>query len=96
LVEIRRKGTELMDRTDKIVAAVCAVLAAGAIGGGVATANATPTPAPPPPPTSVVDTPEPGDTPDVPGAPDTDNVQEGDQNGPEVPDTTVAPAPPGR
>ena len=84
-----------MDRMDKIVAALSAALAACAIGGGVAIANATPTP-PPPPPTSVVDTPEPGDTPDVPGAPDTDNVQEGDQNGPEVPDTTVAPAPPGR
>jgi hypothetical protein len=92
-----KKGTEHMDRTDKIVAALSAALAAIAIGGGVAVANATPTPAPPPPPaTSVVDTPEPGDTPDVAGAPDTDNVQEGDQNGPEVPDTTVAPAPPGR
>jgi hypothetical protein len=86
-----------MDRMDKIVAALTAALAACAIGGGVAIANATPTPPPPPPPpTSVVDTPEPGDTPDVLGAPDTDNVQEGDQNGPEVPDTTVAPAPPGR
>jgi hypothetical protein len=86
-----------MDRMDKIVAALSAALAACAIGGGVAIANATPTPAPPPPPpTSVVDTAEPGDTPDVLGAPDTDNVQEGDQNGPEVPDTTVAPAPPGR
>jgi hypothetical protein len=86
-----------MDLTDKIVAAVSAVLAAGVIGGGVAIANATPTPAPPPPPlTSVVDTPEPGDTPDVPGAPDTDNVQDGNQSGPELPDTTVAPAPPGR
>jgi hypothetical protein len=86
-----------MDRMDKIVAALTAALTAGAIGGVVAIANATPTPAPPPPPpTSVVGTPEPGDTPDVPGAPDTDNVQEGDQNGPEVPDTTPAPAPPGR
>jgi hypothetical protein len=86
-----------MDRMDKIVAAVSAALAAAAIGGGVAIANATPTPAPPAsPPTSVVDTPEPGDTPDVAGAPDTDNVQEGDQKGPEVPDTTVAPTPPMR
>ena len=51
-----------MDRTDKIMAAVSAALAAGAIGGVVAIANA----------------------------------QEGDPNGPEVPDTTVAPAPPGR
>jgi hypothetical protein len=83
-----------MDRMDKIVAALTAALAACAIGGGVAIANATPTP-PPPPPTSVVDSAEPGDTPDVRGAPDTD-IQEGDQNGPEVPDTTVAPAPPGR
>jgi hypothetical protein len=57
-----KKGNEQMDRTDKIVAAVSAALAAGAIGGGVAIAS----------------------------------VQEGDQNGPEVPDTTVAMAPPGR
>jgi hypothetical protein len=91
------KGSEQMDRMDKIVAALTAALAAWAIGGGVAIANATPTPAPPPPPPiSVVDTPEPGDTADVAGAPDTDTVQEGDQNGPDVPDTTVAPAPPGR
>jgi hypothetical protein len=72
-----------MDRMDKIMAAVSAALAAAAIGGGIAIANATQTPVPPPPPpTSVVDTSEPGDTPDVPGAPDTDSVQEGDQNGP--------------
>lgn len=86
-----------MDRTDKIVVALSAALAACAIGGGVGIANATPAPAPPPPPaTSVVDPPEPGDTPDVAGAQDGDNIQEGDQNGPEVPDTTVTPAPPGR
>ncbi|WP_264036753.1 hypothetical protein [Mycolicibacterium hodleri] len=94
------------------MAAVSAALAAGTIGGGIALANATPSPAPPPPPpTSVVDTPEPGDTPDAPGAsdvaepgdtpdapgaPDTDNAQDGDQGGPEVPDTSVTPAPPGR
>jgi hypothetical protein len=79
----------MLNRKSKVVAAVTAALAAGAIGGGVA--NAQPTPAPPPPP--VVDTPEPGDNPDAPGAVDTDNIQEGDQNGPEVPDT---PAPPPR
>jgi hypothetical protein len=94
-----KKGIEHMDRTDKIVVALSAALAACAIGGGVGIANATPAPAPAPPPppaTSVVDPPEPGDTPDVAGAQDGDNIQEGDQNGPEVPDTTVTPAPPGR
>ena len=36
---------------------------------------------------SAADTPEPGDTPDAPGAADNDNVQQGDQNGPEIPDS---------
>jgi hypothetical protein len=75
----------------KLVAAVAAALTAGAIGGGIGIANADPTP--PPPPTTVVDTPEPGDTPDE--AADTDDVQDGDQSGPEVPDTPL-PSPPGR
>ena len=102
----------MTNRRSRIVAAVTTALIAGAIGGGVALAHATPAPAPPPPPsTSVADTPEPGDTPeapgppddaepgdtpDVPGAPDTDNAQAGDQNGPEVPDTSAAPALPAR
>jgi hypothetical protein len=43
----------------------------------------------------VVDTPEPGETPEPAEAADTDNIQEGDQNGPEVPDT-APPAPPTR
>jgi len=78
------------------VAALTAALAACAIGGGVAIANATPTrprrhrrrlrwwtlqnPATPP----------------MLREHRTRQRQEGDQNGPEVPDTTVAPAPPGR
>ncbi|MDT5151454.1 MAG: hypothetical protein QOI01_3187 [Mycobacterium sp.] len=37
-----------------------------------------------------------GDNPDGIVAADTDNVQEGDQSGPEVPDTPVPPAPPTR
>ena len=85
----------MLTRKNKIIAAVGAALAAGAIGGGVAVANAQPTPAPPSPPT-VVDSPEPGDSPDAQGVADTDNIQEGDQNGPEVPDTPAPPAPPGR
>jgi hypothetical protein len=85
----------LLNRKSRIVAAVTSGLAGAAIGGGMAVANATPTPPPPAPPT-VVDTPEPGDSPDVTGAADTDNLQEGDQNGPEVPDIPAPPAPPPR
>jgi hypothetical protein len=80
----------LLKRKSRVVAAVTSALAGAAIGGGIAVANATPTPPPPAPPT-VVDTPEPGDITD---AADTDNLQEGDQNGPEVPDTAPPPAPP--
>jgi hypothetical protein len=83
----------MLNRKNRIMAAVTAALGGAAITGGVAVAHATPTPAPPPPPT-VVDTPEPGDNPDAAGAADTDNIQEGDQNGPEVPDTPAPPAPP--
>jgi len=83
----------MLNRKNKILAALGAALATAAIGGGVAVANAAP-PLPPPSPT-VVDIPEPGDTPDAEQAGDTDNLQEGDQNGPEVPDTPPAPAPPG-
>jgi hypothetical protein len=76
--------------TQRLIAAVGTLLAAGTIGGvGMGLAHATPTPPPPPPPpaaTEQCDAPEPGDTPDQPGAPDTDNVQDGDQGGPEVPD----------
>ena len=58
-----------MTRRYKLAASVAAVLAAGAVTGGVFIANASPTPTPGPSPT-VVDTPEPGDAPDVPGVPD--------------------------
>jgi hypothetical protein len=85
----------MLNRRSRIVAAVTSALAGAAIGGGIAVANATPAPAPPPPPT-VVDTPEPGDSPDGTAAADTDNIQDGDQNGPEVPDTPAPPAPPPR
>lgn len=85
----------MLNPKNRIAAALMAALGTAAIGGGIAVAHAQPTPAPPAPP-SVVDTPEPGDTPDTEGAADTDNIQEGDQNGPEVPDTTVPPAPPTR
>jgi hypothetical protein len=84
----------LLRRKSRVVAAVTSALAGAAIGGGIAVANATPAPAPPPPaPPTVVDTPEPGDVTD---AADADNLQEGDQNGPEVPDTVAPPAPPPR
>jgi hypothetical protein len=85
----------MSNRKNRIVAALIAALGTAAIGGGIAVAHAAPTPAPPAPPT-VVDTPEPGDTPDASGVADTDNIQDGDQNGPEVPDTPVPPAPPTR
>jgi hypothetical protein len=90
-----QKGSTMLNRKSRVVAAVTSALAAAAIGGGIAVANAIPTPPPPAPPT-VVDTPEPGDSPDATGAADTDNIQDGDQNGPEVPDTPAAPAPPPR
>jgi hypothetical protein len=64
-----------MNKRNKIMAAFTAALAAGSIGVGVTTAYAAPPTAPP----SAADTPEPGDTPDAPGA--------GDQNGPEIPDS---------
>jgi hypothetical protein len=82
-----------MNRKDKIVSAVGAALAAGAIGGGVAVANAQPTPAPPPAPT-VVEPPELEDSAECAGGVDTDNIQEGDQNGPEEPDGCAPPVPP--
>ena len=52
--------------------------------------------APPPPPApTVVETPEPEDSAECAGGVDTDNIQEGDQNGPEEPDDCAPPAPPG-
>ena len=83
------KGPTSMNQKQKLIAAVGALLAAGTIGGaGMALANATPAPAPPPPPptSQACDAPEAGDTPDQPGGPDSDNVQKGDQGGPETPD----------
>ncbi len=80
-------------RKDTMAAAVGAALLAGMIGSGVALAHATPIPGPQAP---VVDAPEPGDTPDVPGAPDNDGIQGADQSGPEVPDTPATPLPPRR
>jgi hypothetical protein len=87
----------MTNRTNKLVAALMAALCAGAIAGSVAVAQAQPTPTPTPtPPPSVVDQPEPGDSPDGIAAADTDNVQEGDQNGPETPDIPAPPPPQGR
>ncbi|MCW2650121.1 MAG: hypothetical protein QOE41_892 [Mycobacterium sp.] len=74
----------MVNRRNKMIAAVLTGLAGTAICAGAAVASAQPAPAPPPPP-SVVDQPEPGDTPDAVGAADTDNVQEGDQNAPDTP-----------
>ncbi|MGK2882849.1 MAG: hypothetical protein ACSLE6_19405 [Mycobacterium sp.] len=78
----------MMRPTQRLLAGIGTLLVATTIGGaGMALAQATPTPAPPPPATSEqCDAPETGDTPDQPGAPDTDNVQDGEQGGPEVPD----------
>jgi len=85
-----------MNWKDKIVSAVGATLAAGAIGGGVTVANAQPTPAsPPPPPAPTVVAPELEGSAECAGGVDTDNIQEGDQNGPEEPDDCAPPAPPG-
>lgn len=72
----------------RMLAGLGTLAVAATIGGaGMALAQATPTPPPPPPATSEqCDAPEAGDTPDQPGAPDTDNVQDGEQGGPEVPD----------
>ena len=85
-----------MNRKDKIVSAVGAALAAGAIGAGVAVANAQPTPVPfPPPAPPAVGAPEPEGSAECSGGVDTDNIQEGDQNGPEEPDNCAPPAPPG-
>jgi hypothetical protein len=52
---------------------------------GSPVANAQPTPAPPPAPT-VVEAPELEDSAECAGGVDTDNIQEGDENGPEEPD----------
>ncbi len=77
----------------KLLTAVSAVLAAGTFcGAGTALAQATPTPAPTPPPPATsqpCDAPDAlaaGVAPDPPGAPDSDNIQDGDQGGSEVPD----------
>ena len=63
-----------MNRKDKIVSAVGATFAAGAIGGGVTVASAQPTPAPPPAPTVVA--PELEGSAECAGGVDTDNIQE--------------------
>lgn len=79
----------MMNPRQRLLAGIGTLAAAMTIGGaGMALAHATPTPPPPPPPAASeqCDAPEPGDTPDQPGAADTDNVQDGDQGGPEVPD----------
>ena len=65
-----------MNRKDKIVSAVGATFAAGAIGGGVTVANAQPTPAPPPPPAPTVVAPKLEDSAECAGGVDTDNIQE--------------------
>ena len=73
--------------TQRLLAGFGATMAAVTIGGaGMAMAHATPTPPPSPPVNSQqCDAPEPGDTPDQPGAPDTEDAHDGDQGAPEVP-----------
>ncbi len=74
--------------TQRLLAGIGTMLVTATLGGAsAALVQAAPTPPPPPPPTSQqCDAPKPGDTPDQAGAPDNDNVQGGDQGGPEVPD----------
>lgn len=74
--------------THRLLTGISTMLAAATLSGAsAALAYAAPTPPPSPPPTSQqCDAPEPGDTPDQAGAPDTDNIQGGDQGGREVPD----------
>ncbi|KDE97092.1 conserved exported hypothetical protein [uncultured Mycobacterium sp.] len=73
--------------TQRLLAGIGTMLAAATLGGvSAALAQAAPTPPPTPPPTSQqCDAPKPGDTPDQPGAPDKDNIQGGDQGGPDAP-----------
>jgi len=90
----------MMRPRKRMTVALAAILTAGAIGGGaVVVANA----APPSPTPTVVDTPEPGDTPDVPGevdvpepgdAPDVPGVPDLPEPG-DTPDVTT-PSPPPR
>jgi len=84
----------------KLAAAAFGVLAMGGIGAGVANATTT---TPPAPAISVpaADALTPGDTADAPGAVDTPEAGEGDQNGPdtagpEVPDAPGAPGAPAK
>ncbi|KMO70779.1 MAG: hypothetical protein HZB45_24800 [Mycolicibacterium rufum] len=73
----------MMKSTQRVLAGIGALMAAATVGGaGMAPAYATPPPPAPP----QCDARGPGDTPDQPGVSDTDNVQDGDQGGPEVPD----------
>ena len=53
----------MLNLKNKVLAALGAALVAGAIGGGAAVANAAPPPPPPSP--TVVDTLEPGHSPDA-------------------------------
>ncbi|KAA0022363.1 hypothetical protein [Antrihabitans cavernicola] len=69
----------------KIVSVAAVVIVAGSIGGGIATAHALDHSAPAP--TAVVDTPEPGDTPDHQGA--VDVPEPGDT--PDQPDAVDSP-----
>ena len=81
----------MLNRKDKIVSAVGAALAAGAIVAGSLVANAASDAGPPPPPapTSVEATRN-WDSAECAGGVDTDNIQEGDQNDPEEPDVCAA------
>ncbi len=78
-----------MDVKKKIVGSAFGILALAGIGAGVANA-ATSTPPAPPGVSSSVDTPTPGDVADAPGGTNAD-VQEGDQNTPDVPGAKEAP-----
>jgi hypothetical protein len=72
----------------RIAVAALGVLALGGVGAGVAFAATSPS-------TNITDTATPGDTTDTPGATDGDNVQEGDQTGPDTPGAAETPDTPG-
>jgi len=77
--------TALMDVKKKIAGSAFGVLALAGIGAGVANAATTTAPPPAASTSSAADTPTPGDAPDVPGAVNGGNTQQGDQTTPDVP-----------
>lgn len=80
-----------MDVKKKIAGSAFGVLALAGIGAGVANAATTTAPPPPASTSSAADTPTPGDAPDVPGAVNGGNTQQGDQTTPDAPGAAKAP-----